>query len=165
MDFLDSILSLDLGEEVAQVLLKVRNQRLLQPCALGLTPPCLQLYQEHRGQIRSSLQQLPHKLPAYHNLEWRLDVQVWSTQPLGLRLCSAAANRPSALCLQLASRALRQQLVPMVTLHLSLKSGGGGVSGSVLQTEPSTLLHIISTLEAALESSKSSHARRLLRSV
>lgn len=35
-----------------------------------------QLYLQHRTQIRSILSQLPPTLPAYHNLEWRLDVQV-----------------------------------------------------------------------------------------
>lgn len=80
MDFLDSVLSLDLGEEVAQILLKVssgmRNRWLAHLRALGLSLLRLQLYQEHRGQIRTTLHRLPHKLPAYHNLEWRLDVQV-----------------------------------------------------------------------------------------
>lgn len=47
-----------------------------EPLTMGLCLLCLQLYQEHQGQIRSALHWLPHKLPAYHNLEWRLDVQV-----------------------------------------------------------------------------------------
>lgn len=75
-------------------------------------------------------------------------------------------DRFSALSLwQLASRCVHQQLVPMVTLNVSLMSGNDSVSSRVLQTEPSTLLHIISTLEAALETSKTSHARRMLRSI
>lgn len=75
-------------------------------------------------------------------------------------------DRFSALSLwQLASRCVYQQLVPMVTLNVSLMSGNDSVSSRVLQTEPSTLLHIISTLEAALETSKTSHARRMLRSI
>lgn len=53
----------------------------------------------------------------------------------------------------------------MVTLHVSLLSGSDSVSSRLLQTEPSTLLHLISTLEAALETSKTSHARRMLRSI
>lgn len=36
----------------------------------------MQLYLQHHSEIRSILSQLPSNLPAYHNLEWRLDVQV-----------------------------------------------------------------------------------------
>lgn len=72
---------------------------------------------------------------------------------------------PALFLWQLASRSLHQQLVPMVTLHVSLMNDSDSVSSTVLQTEPSTLLHLISTLEAALETSKTSHARRMLRSI
>ncbi|TNM87662.1 hypothetical protein fugu_005883 [Takifugu bimaculatus] len=120
VDFLDSILSLDFGEEVDQILLK--------------------LYQEHQSQIRTTLHWLPDKLQTYYNLEWRLDVQ-------------------------LASRSVHQQVVPMVTLHVSLMKGCNSLSSRVLQTDPGTLLHIISTLEAALETMKTSHARRILRNI
>uniref|UniRef100_A0A3P9CJG4 COMM domain-containing protein n=1 Tax=Maylandia zebra TaxID=106582 RepID=A0A3P9CJG4_9CICH len=37
----------------------------------------LQLYLQHHSQIRSILSHLPSSMPAYHNLEWRLDVQVY----------------------------------------------------------------------------------------
>ncbi|XP_029285629.1 COMM domain-containing protein 2 isoform X2 [Cottoperca gobio] len=123
VDFLDSVLVLGFGEELNQTL--------------------LQLYLQHHSQIRSILSQLPSNLPAYHNLEWRLDVQ-------------------------LASRAVRQQVVPMLTLRLLLTGGGNGGndrSGRVLQTDPSTLLHLISTLEAALAAMKTSHARRIFRNI
>lgn len=144
---------------------------LLPPPGLGLSLLCLQLYQEHRGRIRSTLHWLPPKLPAYHNLEWRLDVQV-STKVLHRWLSTLnwflvtrllPPHLPSLW--QVASRSLHQQLVPTVTLHLSLTSSGDSVNSRVLQTDPSTLLHIISTLEAALETSKSSHARRIWRSI
>ncbi|XP_010771770.1 COMM domain-containing protein 2 [Notothenia coriiceps] len=123
VDFLDSVLVLGFSEELNQIL--------------------LQLYLQHHAHIRSILSQLPSNQPAYHNLEWRLDVQ-------------------------LASRAVRQQVVPMLTLRLLLSGVGDGVCarrGKVLQTDPSTLLHLISTLEAALAAMKSSHARRIFRNI
>lgn len=36
----------------------------------------LQLYLQHQSQIRRMLSLLSPDVPAYHNLEWRLDVQV-----------------------------------------------------------------------------------------
>ncbi|KAK2815972.1 hypothetical protein Q5P01_026439 [Channa striata] len=123
VDFQDSVLVLGFSDELNQIL--------------------LQLYLQHHTQIRSILSQLPSNLPAFHNLEWRLDVQ-------------------------LASRAVRQQVIPMLTIHLLLTGGCGSHgdhSSRVLQTDPSTLLHLISTLEAALTTMKTSHARRLLRNI
>uniref|UniRef100_A0A8C6PSU2 COMM domain containing 2 n=1 Tax=Nothobranchius furzeri TaxID=105023 RepID=A0A8C6PSU2_NOTFU len=119
VDFLDSVLVLGFSEELNQFL--------------------LQLYQQHHSQIRSILNQLVHSQPAYHNLEWRLDVQ-------------------------LASRSVRQQVVPTVTTRLQLTSGSE-LSSRVLQIDPSTLLHIISSLEAALAAVKTGHARRILRNI
>ncbi|XP_031696018.1 COMM domain-containing protein 2 isoform X2 [Anarrhichthys ocellatus] len=100
VDFLDSVLVLGFGEELNQIL--------------------LQLYLQHHSQIRSILSQLPSNLPAYHNLEWRLDVQ-------------------------LASRPIRQQVIPMLTMRL--------------------LLHLITTLEAALAAIKTNRARRIFRNI
>lgn len=107
----------------------------------------LQLYLQQRAHVRSVLGQLSLKLPVYHSLEWRLDVHM-------------------------ASRSLRQQLCPVLTLCLSLSSGGlvGGSSGGdairrLLQTRPGTLLHLISALEDALAALKNSHTRRILRNI
>lgn len=123
VDFLDSVLVLGFDEELNQIL--------------------LQLYLKHHSQIRSILSHLPSNLPAYHNLEWRLDVQ-------------------------LASRSFRQQVIPMLTMRLILTRGCDSRSDNtsrVLQTDPSTLLYLISTLEAALAAIKTSHARRILRNI
>ncbi|XP_071399294.1 COMM domain-containing protein 2 [Centroberyx affinis] len=123
VDFQDSVLVLGFSEELNEVL--------------------LQLYLQHRSQIRSILSLLPPHPPAYHNLEWRLDVQV-------------------------ATRSIRQQVVPMVTMRLLLATGGGihgNHSARVVQTDPSTLLHLITTLEAALAAMKTNHARRILRNI
>ncbi|XP_042271567.1 COMM domain-containing protein 2 isoform X2 [Thunnus albacares] len=56
VDFLDSVMVLGFVEELNQIL--------------------LQLYLQHHNQIRNVLSLLPSNLPAYHNVEWRLDVQV-----------------------------------------------------------------------------------------
>ncbi|KAM8875688.1 COMM domain-containing protein 2 isoform 2-T2 [Spinachia spinachia] len=123
VDFLDSVLILGFGEELNQML--------------------LQLYLQHNSEIRSILSQLPSNLPAYHNLEWRLDVQ-------------------------LASRAIRQQVLPVLTMRILLTGGNddtGELSRKVLQTDPGTLLHLISTLEGALAAMKTNHARRIFRNI
>ncbi|XP_022623678.1 COMM domain-containing protein 2 [Seriola dumerili] len=123
VDFLDSVLALGFGDELNQML--------------------LQLYLQHHSQIRSILSQLPSNLPAYQNLEWRLDVQ-------------------------LASRSARQQVIPALTMRLLLTRGSDSRSDHsirVLQADPSTLLHLISTLEAALAAMKTSHSRRILRNI
>lgn len=120
VDFEDSVLVLGFSKELNQIL--------------------LQLYLENRNEIRNIQTQLAPSLPSYHNLEWRLDVQ-------------------------LASRSLRQQVVPVVTMRLLLDTAGGEQSARLLQTDPSTLLHLVSTLEAALASMKTNHARRILRNI
>ncbi|KAJ8277169.1 hypothetical protein GJAV_G00072180 [Gymnothorax javanicus] len=119
VDFQDSVLVLGFSEELNDLL--------------------LQLYLENRKVIRNILQELAPTLPQYHNLEWRLDVQ-------------------------LASRALRQQVKPVVTLKLHLDSEGTK-SARVLQTDPATLLHIIQELERALAEVKTNHCRRILRNI
>ncbi|XP_045150940.1 COMM domain-containing protein 2, partial [Echinops telfairi] len=59
----------------------------------------LQLYLDNRKEIRTILSELAPGLPSYHSLEWRLDVQ-------------------------LASRSLRQQIKPSVTIKLHLHQHG-----------------------------------------
>ncbi|XP_077463566.1 COMM domain-containing protein 2-like [Stigmatopora argus] len=120
-DFVDSVLSLDFGEEI--------NQSLLQ------------MYRQHGSEIRRVLTLLPRPLPAYCNLRWRLDVQ-------------------------LASRSLRQQTAPSLSVVLQLTQGPGRPGAArVLQADPATLLHLLSILEGALGALKSTHARRVLRNV
>ncbi|XP_057277848.1 COMM domain-containing protein 2 [Pezoporus wallicus] len=99
----------------------------------------LQLYLDNRKEIRSVLGELAPKLPSYHNLEWRLDVQ-------------------------LASRSLRQQIKPAVTIKLHLKENDDQTA-HVLQTDPSTLLHLIQQLEQALGEMKTNHCRRIVRNM
>ncbi|KAM6357895.1 COMM domain-containing protein 2 [Alca torda] len=99
----------------------------------------LQLYLDNRKEVRSILGELTPKLPSYHNLEWRLDVQ-------------------------LASRSLRQQIKPAVTIKLHLNQHEDQTA-QVLQTDPSTLLHLIQQLEQALGEMKTNHCRRIVRNM
>ncbi|XP_062438519.1 COMM domain-containing protein 2 isoform X2 [Rhea pennata] len=99
----------------------------------------LQLYLDNRKEIRSILSELAPKPPSYHNLEWRLDVQ-------------------------LASRSLRQQIKPTMTIKLHLDQNGAQTA-QVLQTDPSTLLHLIQQLDQALGEMKTNHCRRIVRNM
>lgn len=119
IDFQDSVLVLGFSEELNKLL--------------------LQLYLDNRKEIRSILNELAPDLPHYHNMEWRLDVQ-------------------------LASRSLRQQIKPSVTLKLHLEQNGDP-STQVLQTDPATLLHLIQELEQALGEMKTNHCRRIVRNI
>lgn len=119
IDFQDSVLVLGFPEELNKVL--------------------LQLYLNNRKEIRQILSELEPDLPHYHNLEWRLDVQ-------------------------LASRSLRHQVKPTMTMKLHLKQNDD-VNTSVLQTDPATLIHIIQELEQALAEMKTNHCRRIVRNI
>ncbi|XP_043926546.1 COMM domain-containing protein 2 [Protopterus annectens] len=119
VDFQDSVLTLGFPEELNALL--------------------LQLYLSNRKEIRNILKELSPSLPRYHNLEWRLDVQ-------------------------LANRALRQQIKPVMILKLHLDQNGDKNS-KILQTDPATLIHIIHQLEKALEEMKTSHCRRIVRNI
>uniref|UniRef100_A0A2D4PJ15 COMM domain-containing protein n=1 Tax=Micrurus surinamensis TaxID=129470 RepID=A0A2D4PJ15_MICSU len=119
IDFQDSILVLQFPEELNALL--------------------LQLYLDNRKEIRNILSELTPKFPSYHNLEWRLDVQ-------------------------LASRSLRQQIKPAVTLKLHLNENENQMT-KILQTDPATLLHLIQQMEQALGEMKTNHCRRIVRNI
>uniref|UniRef100_A0A8C5IDM1 COMM domain containing 2 n=1 Tax=Junco hyemalis TaxID=40217 RepID=A0A8C5IDM1_JUNHY len=104
-----------------------------------LNKSLLQLYLDNRKEIRSILGELAPRLPSYHSLEWRLDVQ-------------------------LASRSLRQQIKPAVTMKLHLNQNEDRTA-QVLQTDPATLLHLIQQLEQALGEMKMNHCRRIVRNM
>ncbi|XP_033372669.1 COMM domain-containing protein 2, partial [Parus major] len=104
-----------------------------------LNKSLLQLYLDNRKEIRSILGELAPRLPSYHSLEWRLDVQ-------------------------LASRSLRQQIKPAVTMKLHLNQNEDQTA-QVLQTDPATLLHLIQQLEQALGEMKMNHCRRIVRNM
>ena len=65
---------------------------------------------------------------------------------------------------KLASRSLRQQIKPSVTIKLHLNQNGDH-NTQVLQTDPATLLHLVQQLEQALEEMKTNHCRRVVRNI
>lgn len=66
--------------------------------------------------------------------------------------------------MQLASRSLRQQIKPAVTIKLHLNENNDHTA-HVLQADPSTLLHLIQQLEQALGEMKMNHCRRIVRNM
>eukprot|EP00118_Oscarella_pearsei_P005360 m.24579 g.24579 ORF g.24579 m.24579 type:complete len:161 (+) comp28647_c0_seq1:242-724(+) len=119
LDFKDSIIVLGFQEEL--------NDELFR------------LYMEHRKEIRAILSEMSMDLPHYHNLEWRLDVQ-------------------------LASRSVRHQTDPSVVLRLHTKDCDQS-NVEVLEANPTNLVHLANSLEAALAEMKTAHCRRILRNI
>ncbi|XP_070539382.1 COMM domain-containing protein 2-like [Ptychodera flava] len=119
IDFQDSIMTLGFNEDLKQAL--------------------LQFYLENRKEIYEVLSKMSMDLPHYHNLEWRLDIQ-------------------------LASRSLRHQIHPLITMKLHTEDSGEE-HVKVLQTDPVNLIHLTRTLEGALAEMKSTHCRRIVRNI
>ena len=94
---------------------------------------------EERKSIRNVLTELKMDLPHYHNMEWRLDVQV-------------------------ASRTIKQQSEPSIVLKLTTEEDESK-SAHLLQTDPVNLVHMTSVLEEALKESRSQHCRRIMRNI
>lgn len=100
-------------------------------------------YESKQNEIQDVLAKLEVKEPHYHDLEWRFEVV-------------------------LASRSLRDQVTPMITMDLQLKMENGvdkeeHVDHVLLQTDPTNLVHITEELEKALNESRSRHSRKIQR--
>ena len=69
--------------------------------------------------------------------------------------------------MQIASRSLLNQAVPLVTLDFSLKSSETSkeVEHVFIQSDPSNLLHLVHELEAAMQEGRSQHIRSIARSI
>ncbi|CAG5116756.1 unnamed protein product [Candidula unifasciata] len=119
VDFQDSLMTLGFSEETRSTL--------------------LELYLEHRREVRQILDDMSLDLPHYHNLEWRFDVQ-------------------------LASRSLRHQVAPLVLLKLQTKDDEAKKT-TLLQTDPVNLVHVTHVLEEALQEMKSGYFRRIARNI
>ncbi|XP_012146798.1 COMM domain-containing protein 2 [Megachile rotundata] len=119
-DFRDSVISLGFSEEQEVILSK--------------------LYSVKKDEILDTLTNIGFKLPEYHDMEWRFEVQI-------------------------ASRSLLKQVAPLVTLDFSVKNPGKdeSIEHVLLQTDPINLLHITQELEEALQEGRSQHIRRLSR--
>ncbi|XP_041482984.1 COMM domain-containing protein 2-like [Lytechinus variegatus] len=119
LDFQDSIAILGFSEDLRKDLLG--------------------LYIENRAEIRGILGEMAMDLPHYHNLEWRLDVE-------------------------LASRSLRHQTIPTIMMKLHTEDCGKKHM-QVLQTDPVNLVHLTQALEGALAEVKTQHCRRIIRNI
>ncbi|CAD1475915.1 unnamed protein product, partial [Heterotrigona itama] len=121
-DFRDSIISLGFLEQQEVILSK--------------------LYNVKKDEISNTLKDIGFKLPEYHDMEWRFEVQI-------------------------ASRALLKQVAPLITLDLSIKNSDKdeNIEHVLLQTDPVNLSHITQQLEEALQEGYSQHIRRLSRAI
>ncbi|XP_033637650.1 COMM domain-containing protein 2-like [Asterias rubens] len=119
IDFQDSILTLGFSDEMKKELLR--------------------FYLDNCKEIRTIQSEMVMDLPHYHNLEWRLDVE-------------------------LASRSLHHQTTPSLLLKLHTEDSGNKTT-QLLETDPSNLLHMTKCLEGALAEVKSQHCRRIMRNI
>ncbi|XP_018371262.1 PREDICTED: COMM domain-containing protein 2 [Trachymyrmex cornetzi] len=121
-DFRDSMVALGFTEDKEAILSK--------------------LYSIKKDEVSDALEEIGFKLPRYHDMEWRFEVQT-------------------------ASRSLLKQVAPLVSLDLSLKNPDNPeeIEHVLLQTDPTNLLHITQQLEEALQESRSQHIRRISRAV
>ncbi|KAJ3654903.1 hypothetical protein Zmor_014056 [Zophobas morio] len=102
-------------------------------------------YESKKTEVARIITKLSVSEPHYDDLEWRFEVQV-------------------------SSRALLHQVVPLMTLDLSLKTMKDDGSGYekehlLLQTDVNNLLHITQELEKALIESRSRHSRKIQRAL
>jgi len=121
-DFRDSVIALGFTEDKEMILSK--------------------LYSVKKDEVSDALEEIGFKLPKYHDMEWRFEVQT-------------------------ASRSLLKQVAPLVTLDLSLNNPDNPeeIEHVLLQTDPTNLLHITQQLEEALQESRSQHIRRISKAV
>ncbi|XP_011647303.1 COMM domain-containing protein 2, partial [Pogonomyrmex barbatus] len=98
-DFQDSMIALGFTEDQEAILSK--------------------LYSVKKDEVSDALEEIGFKLPKYHDMEWRFEVQT-------------------------ASRSLLKQIAPLITLDLSLKNPNNPdeIEHVLLQTDPTNLLHM-----------------------
>lgn len=102
-------------------------------------------YESKQKDIQEVLSKLELKEPHYHDLDWRFEVVV-------------------------SSRALLEQVTPLITMDLQLKTenkdnGGEEVKHVLMQTDPTNLVHLSEELERALNESRSRHSRKIQRAL
>lgn len=102
-------------------------------------------YDSKQREIQEVLSKLEVKEAHYHDLEWRFEVIV-------------------------ASRASLDQVTPVITMDLQLKTENNSGEGECvehvfLQTDPTNLVHMTEELEKALNESRSRHSRKIQRAL
>ncbi|XP_044020786.1 COMM domain-containing protein 2 [Aphidius gifuensis] len=97
-----------------------------------------QLYISKQNDISKALENTGFKLPQYHNMEWRFEVQV-------------------------ASRLVPSQIIPTMTLDFELKNTDSTdkIEHVTLQTDAPNLLHLCQVIENAIKEGKSQHVRKI----
>jgi hypothetical protein len=89
VDFLDSLVVLGFPKEHNEILKQVRQysiaekkkqQRTNDDSTIHIPSLSLQFYIENRMEIRNLLMKLTFQLPHYVDLDWRLDIQVFSSK-------------------------------------------------------------------------------------
>jgi len=100
----------------------------------------MQLFMENKDEIRRISGQLGMTLQSYKDVQWRIDAQI-------------------------ASRTLRQHTEPTLTMKFDTSDVNSNDVSILLQTDPKTLNRITQQLDAALKAVKSSHYRRVTRSI
>ncbi|XP_077972054.1 COMM domain-containing protein 2-like [Styela clava] len=98
-----------------------------------------ELYLNHYKYTKGILSKTMPSLPVYRNLSWRFDIKI-------------------------ASRALHNQITPIIYLKISTFDGKEQ-KDYMLQTDVVNLVHMTKTLEEALNEMKSNHCRRILRNI
>ncbi|XP_023209716.1 COMM domain-containing protein 2-like [Centruroides sculpturatus] len=119
LELKDSMISIDLPEIIQEEIMQFHSSR--------------------RNDVRKELSGLSTAYPHYHNLKWRLDVQ-------------------------LATRSLRHQTTPLIMLKLELIQDEK-VKSFLLQIDPVNLIHMTEVLDQALKESKLQHCRRIMRHI
>jgi hypothetical protein len=96
------------------------------------------LYQAEFDTFRAAMLDKTLRLPHYHNVDWRLDVVV-------------------------ASRSLQQQAEPSFLIELETRDNDDAAVFHTLTADYGAIANVCDELQAALEESRSKHAKRLLR--
>lgn len=99
-----------------------------------------QSFTQHFRDLRLLLSDLSLRLPHYHNLEWRLDIQ-------------------------LSSKMLRNQVEPLLLVELETKDAEDQSQRQMLQLDYTNLDHLVKELEQAVKEINNKHSRRVLRYV
>eukprot|EP00462_Mataza_sp_D1_P018188 CAMPEP_0175140916 /NCGR_PEP_ID=MMETSP0087-20121206/11789_1 /TAXON_ID=136419 /ORGANISM="Unknown Unknown, Strain D1" /LENGTH=170 /DNA_ID=CAMNT_0016424221 /DNA_START=126 /DNA_END=638 /DNA_ORIENTATION=- len=116
-DFTETLSSLQLSEEQMGVL--------------------AQAYQSNFRFLRLNLANLDMKLEHYHNLDWRLDIE-------------------------LGSRCLRNHAKPSFVLELETKDAADKTKTTGLECDYANMKHMVDELEKALSEAGNSHCRRII---
>lgn len=107
-------------------------------------------------------------LSYFYDLQWRFESKVCKYTLQHSILTNSKRNILSIA--QISSRALLDQVTPLVTMNLKLSDSSEAVTtekttNHILQTDPTTLVNITETLEKALQESRPHNIRKIQRKI